>query len=1253
MSKWTPEQEAAITRKGRSLLVSAAAGAGKTAVLVERIIRRVLDSADPVDIDRLLVVTFTNAAAQEMKERIGLALAERGRKNPNDKNITRQFLLLGKSSISTLHSFCLEMIRQNVHCLSLPNGLSLDPRFRIADDIEAGLLKMEILEELFEEKYTEEDPRFFQLVECFGGERDDRILQDLVLKLYDFSCSQPDPFDWLRQAAGTFSSNLEDDSVQILFSNLVDSIILPMEEALDKISEAKEMTMSPGGPAIYLKNLLEEENRIRDVLNLVNSQSSVNNQPAMARWQVVFEELGLIRFGPLKPCRDKDVDEHKKNRVQELRNEAKELIKSLQKEFLSRTPQEFLEDMREIAPLMDSLCALVTDFSESYLRAKFARNVLDFSDIEHFALDLLRVKCGGKWTPSPLAEKMRTYYEEVLVDEYQDINSVQENILTLVSRTEGSSPNMFMVGDVKQSIYGFRLAEPGLFVAKYNSYHKDETGSDPEVTKEKIVLARNFRSRKFIVDGINYIFRQIMSAKLGGLSYDADAELSCGADYPFLPNDDSLKLARSVEVHLIDRDDKEVQPPAGLEKDDESTEESANTVINESEDLDAIQMEARVIGRKIREMTQGVVWDKEKGRYRPLQYRDIVILLRSTKGSALTYLEELSLMGIPAYAETGTGYLRAQEVQVMLALLRIIDNPRQDIPLTAVLRSPVTGLTAHELTAIRMRRPRGDFYDAVRLAARKEEGALGRTLRGFLRQLRRWRTYSRRNSLVKLIWLLFRETGFYDYAGAMPAGKQRQANLRALHDRAKQYENTSMKGLFKFLRFLEKLEESGGDLGIARALGEKEDVVRIMSIHKSKGLEFPVVFLAGLGKKFNHTDLREDILVDRELGLGPVWVDYEKRLKYPTLAKIAVKNKLKERLLAEEMRVLYVALTRARESLVLVGTVKGMPGKQKKWTRVLKHAEHELPVGILKGASSFLDWLGPCLLRYREEQQHNDSSLFKIQFWNPQDITAEQKDGSDDIAALLEKVSRLEQVEESRERLEFVQNRMGWQYPGRVLAAIPAKLTVTEIKNRYHYLQQDHNSSQSYSRWREFTRRPNFLQEDRGLSAGEKGSAFHLVMRHLDISTILTEEEIGRQISNMVAGEIITPQQGESVSPLAIARFFRSSPGERMLKSPRVLREMPFTLTVPAGELYREVECSVSEKIIIQGTIDCLFEEKDGYILLDYKTDLVTEETVNLLKERYRIQMELYSRAVENVFKKQVREKLIYSFCLGEVVSVQ
>lgn len=1303
MSKntWTQEQEAAIRTRGCNLLVSAAAGAGKTAVLVERIVRRILDEKDPVDVDKLLVVTFTNAAAREMRERIGEALTQRIRKNPHDQRLQRQKLLLGKAAISTLHSFCLEIVRQNYYHLQLPDELALDPRFRIADNTEGVLLKMEVLEELFEEKYRQEDAAFLALVEGMGGERDDQTLQDLVLKLYHFSRSQADPSAWLGNVAQVFQANLTDETAQSLFRRLLDSIVISMREALDLLQEAYHLSLQPGGPVVYSAKLEQEQQELEEVLALSSSH-----------WQTAFAALAEFKFSSLKACRG-EVDESLKEAVQALRNQAKEIVRNLQKDYLSRSPAELVADMQQMAPLMECLCSLVQEFSLRYLREKLARNLIDFDDLEHFALHLLGQCTQEGWRPSKLAEGLRKRFEEVLVDEYQDINAVQEAVLTLVSRSGDSAgvPNLFMVGDVKQSIYGFRLAEPGLFLKKYRSYAMNTTSS-----KQKIILAKNFRSRKNVVEGVNFVFRQLMSNCLGGITYDQENELVLGAYFPefrremiantgadnspvvdsvantplinagTILGDKKMTTEWPLEVHIIDR-------KAG--EDNHSLEDEAEKQgIEVEENLDALQVEARLIGRRILELQKEmVVWDKEKKKYRVPEFRDMVVLLRSVKGSATTFLEEFRKLGIPVYVETGSGYFAAQEVQVMLSLLKVIDNSSQDIPLAAVLLSPVVGLTAEQLAHIRLNRIGTDFYTAVCLAARREEEPLKSSLRSFLKKLKSWRTFARRNSLVELIWLLYRETGFYDYAGAMPGGKQRQANLRALLDRAKQFEDTTMKGLFKFLRFLGRLENSGSDLGTARALGEKENVVRIMSIHKSKGLEFPVVFLACLGKMFNLQELRGDVLLDRDLGLGPMWVDSLRRLKYPTLAKLVVRDKLKEEMLAEEVRILYVAMTRAREALIMVGSVKDLEKQVKKWGKVLSCQDWELPATILTQSRSPWDWLGPCLLRHRGglvlreaagyaesawEETENDPAPWHIYLWNTGSIlVAEGKDSYDHSAELacVKQLLPVDKVKneksnskdkdskdkdsrnkESRNKesqdeawSEEIDRKLGWNYIYRGLADIPAKLSVTEIKNRYQFLTGAREISQQPLSLRSFERRPRFLQEQ-ALSASEKGTILHLVMRYLKLDSAGTVEEVKVQIAEMVKKEIITSLQAETVKPEEIVNFINSPLGKRMRTGRELKREVPFTLALPAGEFYPEVTNIADEMIILQGTIDCLFKEGEEFVLVDYKTDRLTFGTGDILRERYRVQMELYARAVETIFARPVKEKLLYSFYLREAI---
>ncbi|MDD4146847.1 MAG: helicase-exonuclease AddAB subunit AddA, partial [Clostridia bacterium] len=979
--------------------------------------------------------------------------------------------------ISTLHSFCLEIIRQNYYRLQLSGDLALDPRFRIADEVESVLLKMEVLETLFEEKYGEGNPAFLALVEGMGGERDDQNLQNIVLDLYTFSRSQPDAYTWLINAGQVFQANLTDKPVQVLFNRLADKIIILLQEAVSLLQEAYDLALQPGGPFVYSSTLEAEAESLEEILAL-NREQGAN----------LFSALAEFEFSSLKACRGEEVDELLKEEVQDLRNQAKKLVQDLQKEYLARPPAELVADLQEMAPAMSCLCALVIEFSEHYLQRKVEQNILDFDDLEHFALSLLGKKTEKGWIPTALAETLRQRFEEVLVDEYQDINAVQETVLTLVSRDKTEIPNLFMVGDVKQSIYGFRLAEPGLFLEKYQRYPQEEGK-----TARKIELAKNFRSRRNIVAGVNFIFRQLLGGRLGGITYDGKNELVFGASWTEAAEE--IPEEYPLEVHLVEAKVKEKEKVAEEKAKDEGNrflESEAGVSWTEvEEDLSSLQVEARLIGRRILELRQEmVVWEQEQKAFRSVEFRDMVVLLRSTKNTAPVFLEEFRKLGLPVYAEIGSGYFAAQEVQVILSLLKVIDNPCQDIPLTAVLFSPLVGLTAEELACLRLHYSAADFYAALCLAARREEEPLKSTLRSFLQKLKSWRTFARRNSLLELIWLLYRETGFYDYVGTMPGGKQRQANLRALLDRAKQFEDTTMKGLFKFLRFLKRLEDMGNDLGTARALGENENVVRIMSIHKSKGLEFPVVFVSCLGKKFNLQDLSGDVLLDRDLGLGPMWVDPVKRFKYPTLAKLVIRDKLKEEMLAEEARILYVAMTRARDALILVGSAKDLDRKARKWGKVVTQQGWELPAAVLLQPQCPWDWLGPCLLRHRASQKlrevagceekawdvtENDPSPWRLYLWDSGKIQAVARKEGLDYRAELTRVRELLPVESGAENSEVV-SRLNWQYSYAALADIPGKLSVTEIKNRYQLLAGEQDMSQQFFTRRRFAQRPQFLQ---------------------------------------------------------------------------------------------------------------------------------------------------------------------------------
>lgn len=1236
--KWTDEQLAAITKRDSNLLVAAAAGAGKTAVLVERIIQRITDPERPVDVDQLLIVTFTNAAATEMRERIGQALGKALNENPHSKRLAKQLTMLNRASITTLHSFCLEIVRRYFYLLDL------DPAFRIADDIEAELLRLEVLEALFEERYQrEESDLFTTLVDLYGGQRDDSKLQELVLGLYRFASSNPRPQAWLQRLAEDFYLP-EDLAIDRLpwMERIKEAIEEEMGSILSLLRQAAWLAQQPGGPAPYMKTLQA---------NILEIESRQNCR--QASWDKLYRSFTSLDWGKLSACRGNDFDDGLKNKAKALREKAKDKFEDLKKTYFSAAPEVMLADLRSLYPLVKELTSLTQEFIHNYQRKKQAKGLVDFTDLEHFCLSILQQReADGTLTPSPIAQELKQRYVEVLVDEYQDINAVQETVLQLVSQPA----NRFMVGDVKQSIYRFRLAEPGLFLGKYLRY-----GVADNTEGCLIELSKNFRSRRSVVDAVNFVFRQIMTEAAAEIDYNAKAELKCGASYPAEAGIHTAEGA--VELHILDRKDLGHEDyPVVAEDEREQSGQS-----DEQEDLNKDQCEARLVGRRILELVQGTdttpplnVWDSHLKKYRPVTFRDMVILLRATSGRANIFLEELRNLGIPAYGELGTGYFDEVEVETFLSLLKIIDNPRQDVPLAAVLRSPMVGLTAAELGEIKLHHPTGDFYDAV-LAASQAADELGKRLSEFLKQLEAWRSQARRGSLADLIWQLYRETGYYDYVGGLLGGTQRQANLRVLYHRARQFEATAFRGLFRFLRFVERLKNSAKDLGAARALSENEDVVRIMSIHKSKGLEFPVVFVAGLGNKFNLQDTYKDMLMHKEMGLGPQIINLSTRVSYPSLPKQLIKQQIRKESVAEEMRVLYVALTRAREKLVLVGSVANLAKSLEKWSTFAGQAGWALPTAELTAANNNLDWLGPAVLRHRDGQHllclsgsdikpspevAGDPSRWQIYCTHVSELQNLTPDNPAQVAALLEKVQQFLPLEPCGLQGE-VERRLSWRYPFARVAAKPAKTSVTELKRRFAELALQEEGLPPGRP--QLNNRPRFLQQDRGLSPTERGSALHLVMQHIQLRTVPTEDEVRELLARLVEQEILTDEQAAVIEPRWITEFFQSPLGQRVLQGRAVKRELPFSLAMPAREVYPELPENEEEYVLLQGVIDCLVEERDGLLLIDYKTD-AAKPGDTAPAERYREQINIYTRAVEEILDKKVKERAIYLFANGETV---
>ncbi|WP_026692686.1 helicase-exonuclease AddAB subunit AddA [Peribacillus kribbensis] len=1220
-ASWTEDQWKAIWAKGQDILVAAAAGSGKTAVLVNRIIQKLLAGDDPMDIDELLVVTFTNASAAEMRHRIADALESAIKENPSSQHIRKQLSLINRASISTLHSFCMEVIRKYYYLIDA------DPAFRIADSTEAEIMKDEILEELFEEHYAaSDDESFFRAVDAYSSDRSDAALQEIVRALYEFSRSHPKPEAWLSDLIQLYEVYPGDSIDDLPFiSSLKFDIQLKLEAVKDLLEEALELTKQPGGPAPRAENFLEDLAAI-EKLQLAQS------------WNELYLAIQNVSFGTLKRCSGADFNKILTEQSKKYRDKAKKLVDELKKELFSRKPESFLEDFQELKGYAETLVLLVRQFAERFSEEKKRKGIVDFSDLEHFCLDILTgMDDEGHVVPSEAALEYRQKFKEVLVDEYQDTNMVQETILSLVTTPGEENGNLFMVGDVKQSIYRFRLAEPNLFLQKYSRF--THTGTSAGL---KIDLNQNFRSRKEVLDGTNYLFKQIMGVKVGEVEYNQDAELKQGAPYPDEPY--------PIDVHLIDQSS-DIQ------------EAGSDEAGFEGEELENAQAEARLMARLVKEVIREKrpVYDTKLKVHRPAAFKDIVILLRSMPW-ADQIMEEFKKQGIPIYANLSTGYFEATEVAIMMSLLKIIDNPLQDIPFASVLRSPIVSLDEEELAEVRLYARGDSYFEAAaafcREADEKEAPVLYAKVSRFLSHLEKWRRMAREGSLSELIWQLFSDTKFYDFAGGMPGGKQRQANLRALYDRARQYEASSFRGLFRFLRFIERMQERGSDLGAARALGEQEDVVRLMTIHSSKGLEFPIVITAGLSRQFNLMDIRKSYLLDKDLGFASKYVNPELQITYPSLPQIAFKRKKHVETIAEEMRVLYVALTRAKEKLILVGTLKDAQKSLEDWTAARSGRDWLLKDHVRANAKSYLDWIGPALMRHTDSQQvlddgGGDRFLKDDSSWNISIINIEElqetAEAQEDHESWLHAVEKSEPVDVSSGYKETVQQQLSWEYSYRPAAHYRSKQSVSELKRQYELRDEESAGDLLRKYQKAYLNRPRFMQE-KSISPAERGTITHLVMQHIDLKADITESYVHDKVQSLIVRELLTEDQASAVNAGLIVDFFGTELGLRLKKARRVRREVPFNLSIPAREIYRDWQDG-EESILVQGVVDCLFEDEQGTVLLDYKTDAITgryyngfEGAKDILADRYKTQLSLYARAIEKILKKKVDEKYLFFF---------
>ncbi len=1162
-------------RKRKSFIGSGSGSeVGKTAVLVERMIEKILK--DGVDIDKLLVVTFTNAAAAEMRERVLDAIYRKLEENPESENLQKQIVLLAKSNICTIHSFCLDVIKNNFF------ELDLSANFRISSGEEIELLKQEVLDDVFEELYESEDADFAKFMENYAGYRGDEKVQEMVLTLYRMIQSMPFPKKWLSENVEKFQvQNTKEDFAKtqwgaILLQNLKEEIL----DCLKRFQVLKRK-LAPYEEMQKYQAIIEGDIKLLEGL-----------QDSLASWDSAFAYAQNLNFARWPT--DKKVTFEIKDEVKTVRNQLKENIKKLLDKTLLYTSEEAYQDIALMYDSLVTLQDLVLKFDAEFKAKKRAKNIIDFNDIEHYALEILvKQDENGVVVTSEVAKKYQEKFEEIAIDEYQDSNEIQELILKSVSRGN----NIFMVGDVKQSIYKFRQACPELFLQKYRAYSLEGNENG-----QKIQLFQNFRSNQNILNITNTIFENIMSEELGDIDYTEEEFLNLGADYPKVENG----VGKS-ELHLIDLKKEADVSEEEAEEPEESDEQE------KQKELDKTELEAIFTAQRIQElMKSGALVKQKDGSYEPIKYRDIVILLRSTKLSAPIFERELVKKNIPVFSDSNHEYLETMEVQTMMNVLKILDNPLDDIHLVAVMRSPIGGFSDNEILEIRLENREESVYENLVHANENEKA------QSFLRQLKQWKQESEMKSLAELIWKIYLDTGFLNYVGLMPNGVLRQANLRMLFERAKEYEKTSFSGLFQFIRFTEKLRSGSSDMAAAKIIGETENVVRIMSIHKSKGLEFPVVFLCQMGKKANLQDLNSDILLDKEIGFGPQYIDYERKIQYPTAAKQAIKIKGRMVSISEEMRILYVALTRAKEKLILVGTCQNKVKDDENKNEILNAYDgfgKKLNPILVKNYVTYLDWVNLVYLTGRLTDELVVQVHGKEELQSQEQTEQEVRDFDFD-----RKINR-----------EEIEQQWNWQYSNWQKIELPQKTTVSQIKA----LQKQEETEVVGLEEVEL----QFAPKTQKITASRKGTLLHLVLQKLDFRKNYTKTDLQEFVKRLAQKQVISEDEANYIEVEKILVFLQSEIVARMKTAKEIQKEKTFCYNTQLAEFG-------GNEVSVQGMMDLYFVDKnDKLVLVDYKTDFVEEE--NVLKTRYFVQLKIYREALEEALHRKVDETYIYSTALN------
>ncbi|RHR47372.1 helicase-exonuclease AddAB subunit AddA [Clostridium sp. AF18-27] len=1315
--KWTEKQQQVIDSRNRNLLVSAAAGSGKTAVLVERIIRMISEGEHPLNIDQLLVMTFTNAAAAEMRERVGAAVDKLLTVCPDDEHLWLQGALIPQAQITTIDSFCLNLIRNHY------SSLEIDPAFRIGDEGELALMRADVMKEMLERHYQEGGEDFAAFVEQFGRGKSDAGIEDVILQAWQFSQSHPWPMEWVAACREELrEETLEQIEQSPWMQFILRDVQLQMEELEIQLGEAIDICREENGPLAYEPMLVNDRRQIR----------AVREAAGKGNYRGLYEELGNISFGRLAAIRSKEVDQEKKAYVSACRDRAKKAVAKCQENYGVQSPEEMVEAVRGTAGVISTLLDLTEDFDRCYREKKRDRNVLDFNDLEHLALEVLMEPVPGeeavntkepaaepsrrvpfrpvKRRPTAVADELARQFEEILVDEYQDSNNVQETLITSISRERWGKPNVFMVGDVKQSIYRFRLARPELFMDKYERYSVSES------LHQKIELHQNFRSRATVLDSVNDVFYKIMTRALGGIRYTEETALHPGAQ--FAPGE---RTGTPTELLLVD-----------------TGADALKQLDEEAMDYTAKELEARMAAIRIRELMDPenglMVWDKGAEEYRPVRLGDMVILLRSLSGWSEVFVNVLMNEGIPAYAQTKTGYFNTVEVETVLSLLAVVDNPMQDIPLAAVMRSPMVSMTDEEmawLVAAYKRAPEkgqdrgvygafmhwkengGEGVDAPEEAVRSIGEKLA-CLETLLEGLRRDARYL---PVHQLLYRAFEASGYYDYVSAMPAGETRRANLDMLVEKAIAYEATSYKGLFHFIRYIEKLKKYDTDFGEANVAGEQADTVRIMSIHKSKGLEFPVVFLAGMGKRFNKQDAYGAVLLDADLGLAADYLDLKQRLKMPTLKKQALKRRMELESMGEELRVLYVAMTRAKEKLIMTATDRSLGSKLEKWAQV-PLADGAIPYTILSAAGSFLDWLlmSACdgtiqkrqipltglvgmEIRRQASRQVSREELLTLDTDTVYDPEAAGQladalnyrypyGGDTGLYAMLSVSELKKQGQVGQDEEEIGRGRLlGIEGEARILGDVwtdgvgevgsersgtaGGRAVGSERTGAAGGREVGSERAGAAGGGEAGLERAGTVDgrevgleragtvggravglERAGAAGAARGTAYHRALECLDFGKLHSREDVRAALKSLLETGYLEQEAYDALDEMVIFTMLNSPLGQRMAEAQRggrLHREQQFIIGIPAREMGRG---DSRELVLVQGVIDAYMEEEDGLVLIDYKTDRVPGGRAGRerLAERYRQQVAYYQRALEQLTGKKVKENIIYSLTLQESV---